>query len=43
VLAHIDGPIGGHCVAQNMKWLDMHEADEILFLNSVLSKVKEPA
>jgi hypothetical protein len=42
VLKHVDGPIGGHCVVQNMKWLKMHEAEEIRCLNSVLSNMKEP-
>lgn len=43
VLNHVDGPIGGHCVVQNMMWLEMLEAIEITEVNKKLSFVKEPA
>jgi hypothetical protein len=42
VLEHVDGPIGGHCVVQNMKWLDSPEAHEITISNEFLSE-KETA
>lgn len=37
LLEHVDGPIGGHCVVQNMKWLDMPQAKEIISANSALT------
>lgn len=37
VLTHVDGPIGGHCVVQNMKWLDMPQAKDIITANDALA------
>lgn len=36
-LKHTEGPIGGHCVAQNMKWLPMESARRVLSENAALS------
>jgi len=41
ILDHVDGPIGGHCVVQNMKWLPMKEADQIIHANEKLSRPPE--
>lgn len=37
VLRHQEGPIGGHCVAQNMKWVDSDTARDIISVQEQLS------
>jgi hypothetical protein len=40
VLQHQDGPIGGHCVAQNMRWLESPTAISIMEAQKRLSSQK---